>query len=62
MESNLSKSDVKSVADQLHIELTEDQIEKILLLYPAWQENDPTGTWDLVIEDLIYHVTDAFIL
>jgi hypothetical protein len=62
MEANVSKADVEIVANRLHIDVTEAEIERIMLLYPAWQEQDITGNWDLVVEDLIYHVTDAFIL
>jgi hypothetical protein len=33
--------------------LTDDEIEDIGENYPWMQEMDPTGTWDLVVDDMI---------
>lgn len=52
----VSKEDVLVVAKDLKIKLSEKQIEDILNEYPEAQENDPTATWDLIIEDLIYQI------
>jgi hypothetical protein len=49
----INKTDVISIATAINKTLTNEQIEKVLELYPSEQENDPTGTWNLVIEHCI---------
>jgi hypothetical protein len=52
----LLKEDVVSVATGISISLTEEEIQEVLEMYPEAQENDPSGTWDLVIENCIHNV------
>lgn len=55
MNSNVvTPEDVKAVAKSLKIELTDDQITQVMELYPSDQDQDPTATWDLVVENCIY--------
>jgi ribosomal protein S16 len=49
----INKTDVENVAKSINKTLTNAQIEQVLELYPSEQENDPSGTWDLVIEHCI---------
>ena len=52
----LTPEDVKAVAKSLKMELSDDQITKVMELYPSDQDQDPTATWDLVVENCIYQV------
>jgi len=56
----IEKIDVEHVAHSLNKTLTEKQIDDVLKMYPAEQENDPTATWDLVIENCIYNILDLY--
>lgn len=50
----IEREDVLSVARSIDKTLTDKQIDLILEEYPSWAKQDPTATWDLIIEDLIY--------
>ncbi len=51
--------DIKNVAKELNFaEPNEMQLDEIILRYPVAQEEDQTGTWDLVVESLLYDVMD----
>jgi len=52
----IKKEDVELVAKSLNFKPTDEQIKDIISLYPSAQENDPTGTWDLVVENLLYEL------
>ena len=52
----LAKKDVLQVAESIGITLTNEQVFEVIDEYPAWAENDPTGTWDIIVEDIIYFV------
>jgi len=52
----LSRHDVKSIAKSINKNLTLPEIDKVLDDYQIAQDDDPTATWDLVIENLIYNV------
>ena len=54
MRVNLVKEDVQSVANSINVVLTDEQIVEVLRMYPYDQKLDPTATWDLVIENIIY--------
>jgi hypothetical protein len=56
MVSNIDKEDVISVADSLHITLTEEQVNKVLLMYNDEEEKDVTATWVEITENCIYQV------
>ncbi len=55
--ANIIEEDVVFVAQSIGKELTSDEIELILKIYPDAQIDDPTSTWDLVIENIIYSIT-----
>jgi len=52
----MEKQDVLQVASKLRVKLTDSEIEQVLKDYPVEQELDPSGTWDLVIEQCIYNL------
>lgn len=55
----VTEQDIYDVADRIHSRaLTDEEVEWILFCYEDAQRQDPTGTWDLVIEDLIQFILD----
>jgi hypothetical protein len=48
--------DVYKVANDLCIGLTDEQVKEVLELYPSEQEEDPSATWDLVVENIIHNL------
>jgi hypothetical protein len=48
--------DVLRVAQNLDLPITLDQAREVIDMYPAEQENDPTATWDLVVENCLYNL------
>ena len=49
----ICREDVLSVAQTLGQELEEAQIDIVLENFDAEADNDPTATWDLVVENII---------
>ena len=56
MSNSIKKLDVVFVAASIKKTLTEKQIEDVIEMYPSEQENDPSATWNLVVEKCIYDV------
>ena len=56
--SNIEKEDVLSVAYDIKKNLTDKQVLYVLENYDSAQEEDPSATWDLVVENLIYQITN----
>ena len=56
MTNKIVKDDVIEVASQLGLNPTPLQVEQVLEGYDEAQENDPSGTWNLVVESLLYNV------
>lgn len=54
----ITADDIKSVAKDIDVKITKKHIAQILKEYPEAQKEDPTGTWDLVIENQIYNMLD----
>ena len=54
--AEITKQDIIDVATSIHKELTEEEIQDILENYWWNQKEDPTATWNLVVEDMIYFV------
>lgn len=53
---SITPEDIKNVAKRIKQEVTDEEIEKIIEEYPAAEEQDPTATWDLIVEELIYQI------
>lgn len=52
----IEKDDVILIAGKIGIPyLTDEQLNKIVAEYEVNQEQDPTATWDLVVEQQIYN-------
>ncbi len=56
--ARIIEEDVLAVAESLGITLTDKEVEWALDCYEDAQRQDPSGTWDLVIEDLIYQAVE----
>ncbi len=54
----ITKEDVLQVANTLKKELNEQQILWVLFHYREFETQDPTGTWNLIVEQAIYSVLD----
>lgn len=54
---HITKEDVLQVATSIKIQLTEKEIDQILREYDAYAQGDPTATWNLIVEDMIYHIS-----
>jgi len=52
----ITRLDIIDVANRLGFELTEAEIDEVQSIYPAEEDNDPTATWDLIVENCIYTV------
>ena len=55
---NISKEDVNRVADDIGVSLTDVDVSVILENYEIEQMADTTGTWDLIVENLIYRLAN----
>ena len=56
MVSNIDRDDILYVAESLNISLTDEQLNQVLHLYPHEEECDPTGSWELIVENCIYQI------
>jgi hypothetical protein len=56
--ATITKEDILSVAKDLRIPVNEEEIQFILDNYEDAQKDDPTGTWNLVVEQMLYDVTE----
>jgi hypothetical protein len=54
----ITREDVIQVADSVGITLTEAEINWVLLCYEDAQRQDPSGTWNLVVEDLAHQAVE----
>jgi Ca2+-binding EF-hand superfamily protein len=53
----IDKEDVLQVAKTINKDLTEEQIKEVLSLYESEEDEDPSATWDLIVEKIIYDIT-----
>ena len=51
---NLTDEDVINIANNIGVDITQNQVTNILDRYLEAQESDPGATWNLVIENLIH--------
>jgi len=58
MTNQICSDDVKNVASSIKKTLTDEQINEVLSMYDFEQSQDPTATWNLVVENCIYQVID----
>ena len=59
MSKNLiQKEDVLQVSNDLNIKVNEKTIQWVLDNYESFQSDDPTSTWNLVVESMLYDIPD----
>jgi len=56
MTTEITPIDVVNVADSLKKDITIKQIRQVLEMYNAEADNDPTATWELIVENFIYNL------
>ncbi|HUU88001.1 MAG TPA: hypothetical protein VMX17_09630 [Candidatus Glassbacteria bacterium] len=56
--TKIQKEDVIQVATSIKQILTEQEINEVIERYPSAEDQDPTGTWDLIVEQVIYEILD----
>jgi hypothetical protein len=56
MTTEITPIDVVNVADSLKKDITIKQIRQVLEMYNAEADNDPTATWELIVENCIYNL------
>lgn len=62
MESKIKKEDVLNVANALPIKINYGIIQWVIENYESYQEADPTATWDLVVEQMLYEAQEIDII
>jgi hypothetical protein len=53
----IEKNDIIRIAKSVGKHLTDSQVNTVIELYPEWARQDPTATWNLIVEDIVYFVT-----
>ena len=52
----ISVADVISIAERLNMSVGVDEINEVLRRFDSEADNDPTETWDLIVENLLYNL------
>jgi hypothetical protein len=58
MSNSIQKEDVLQVSKRLDIKVNEKIISWVLENYESFQNDDPTSTWNLVVESMLYDIPD----
>jgi hypothetical protein len=58
MSNKIQKEDVLQVANDLDIKVNEKTIQWVLDNYESFQADDPTATWNLVVEQMLYDIPE----
>jgi hypothetical protein len=56
--SEISSADVIDVATRLGMNPTLGQIREVLNQFDDEADNDPTATWDLIVENILYNIIE----
>jgi hypothetical protein len=56
----ITRADVQEMAKTFLPEITDSQLEWVILSYEDAQRQDPTATWNLIVEDLLYQLKNNF--
>ena len=54
--NEITAQDVVEVAIALGIDISLRQINQVLEMYESQADNDPTATWDLIVENCLYNL------
>jgi hypothetical protein len=58
MSNQIKREDVLQVSKRLDIKVNEKIISWVLENYEGFQADDPTSTWNLVVESMLYDIPD----
>jgi hypothetical protein len=58
MKNLIQKEDVQQVANDLNIKVNEKIILWVIMNYGEYQDNDPSATWNLVVEQMLYGIPE----
>ena len=56
--NQIQKEDVLQVASNLDIKVNEKIILWVIMNYGEYQDNDPSATWNLVVEQMLYDIPE----
>jgi hypothetical protein len=56
--TKLSEQDILDVAQRLKMPINEQEVQLALNTYDVCQADDPSATWDLVVENMLYNITE----
>jgi hypothetical protein len=58
MTKEITPQDVAQVAIDLKMDITIGQVNQVLEMYDDEADNDPTATWNLIVENCLYNLQD----
>jgi hypothetical protein len=58
MSNQIQKEDVLQIANDLNIKVNEKCIQWVLDNYESFQADDPSATWNLVVEQMLYDIPE----
>ena len=58
MTTEITAQDVAQVAIDLKMDITIGQVNQVLEIYDDEADNDPTATWNLIVENCLYNLQD----
>ena len=58
MSNKIQREDVLQVSNDLSIKVNEKIIQWVLDNYESFQSDDPTATWNLVVEQMLYDIPE----
>jgi hypothetical protein len=58
MTKEIKAQDVAQVAIDLKMDITIGQVNQVLEMYDDEADNDPTATWNLIVENCLYNLQD----
>jgi hypothetical protein len=56
MTTEIKAQDVAQVAIDLGMDITIGQVNQVLEMYDDEADNDPTATWNLIVENCLYNL------
>jgi hypothetical protein len=56
MTKEITAQDVAQVAIDLGMDITIGQVNQVLEMYDDEADNDPTATWNLIVENCLYNL------
>ena len=56
MNNNITKEDVYTVAKSVHMQIDDSVAKEVISRYEEESKNDPTATWELIIENILYNI------